>query len=232
MFKNKLFFWIIALVILILLCKEKGFSAPCYGTHLPREKHFIIGIQNHIIFRRNLENDFGKLRSIQNFLLLSYGFKDWLSIDLKGGAGYIKQHSLDMQEVDYSTGFAGGYGFRLRLYDYRNFRVVLGFQHISVHPKKTSLNGTKNQAILDDWQGSFLVSYDISKITPYLGLKYSRIDYIHKQDGQRKRRMSDLTKTIGLVLGMDFNIDKNIWLNLEGQILDVKAYAVSLNYKF
>ncbi|MCX7661241.1 MAG: hypothetical protein N2Z79_00985, partial [Candidatus Omnitrophica bacterium] len=218
--------------LFLLSYNKKVFSAPCYGTRLPKEKTFMIGTQSHIIFKRKLEKDYGKLRSMQNFLLLSYGLKEWFSLDLKGGAGYVKQHPLDTSEIDYSTGFAGGYGFRLKLYDKDNKRAVLGFQHISVHPKKSSFSDKKNQAILDDWQGSFLVSYDILKITPYLGMKYSRMDYIHKEDGQRKRKMSDLTKMLGLVLGLDFNLDKQSWLNLETQLLDVKALAVSINYNF
>lgn len=232
MLRYKIIVLIMVFSFILLYNQETVFSAPCYGTHLPKEKSFVIGIQNHTILKRNLERDYGKLRSIQNFVLLSHGIKNWFSLDLKGGAGYIKQRPLDIQELDYSTGFAGGYGFRLKLYDKNKKRVVLGFQHISVHPKKNSFGGIKNQAILDDWQGSFLVSYDILRMSPYLGLKCSRMDYIHKENGNRKRKMSDLTKVLGLVLGFDFNIDENNWLNLEAQLLDGKALAVSINHNF
>ncbi|MCM8792001.1 MAG: hypothetical protein NC826_02480 [Candidatus Omnitrophica bacterium] len=218
--------------LFILLSPKDSFCAPCYGTRLPQKNGFVIGIQNHTVFRRKLEKDYGKLRSMQNFILLSYGLKDWFSLDLKGGAGYIKQHPLNNAEIDYSTGFAGGYGFRLKLYDQNNKRLVFGFQHISVHPKKSYFDGIKNQAILDDWQGSFLASYDILKITPYLGFKYSRMDYIHKENNQRKRKMSDLTKIFGLVVGLDYNIDQHNWFNLEVQFFDSKTCAFSVNHSF
>jgi len=231
MFKNKISILIIITMFILLPLKEAN-SSPCYGTHMPKEKKFIVGIQNHTIFKRYLEDDFGKLRSLQNFILLSYGLSDWFSLDLKGGAGYIKQHPLSNDELDYSTGFAGGYGFRIKFYDKEKIKMVLGFQHISVHPKSSSQDNQKNQAILDDWQGSFLLSYDFKRISPYLGTKLSRMDYIHKQEGARKRKMSDLTKSMGLVLGMDFNIDKRSYLNLEAQLLDVEALAVSINYDF
>lgn len=208
------------------------YAAPCYGTKMPQKKEVFSGIQTHSLFKRYLEGGFGKLRSTQHFLLLSYGVFDWFSIDLKGGAGNIKQHPAGSDEVDYTSNFAGGYGFRLRIYDKENIKMVFGFQHISVHPQSTHIGDAKNQAILDDWQWSLLASYSFKKITPYLGTKWSRIDYIHKEADTRKRKMSDLTKDIGLVLGFDFSLNERTWLNLEGQFFDSGALAVSINYSF
>ena len=188
-----------------------------------------------------------KTRSLQNFLLISYGVYDWLCVDLKGGAGNIKQHPVGSDEVDYSSNFAGGYGFRLKLYDGKKIKTVFGFQHISIHPKSIHLGTVKNMAILDDWQVSLLVSYDFSrksgippsikqwagkKATPYLGTRWSRIDYIHRALDSRKRKMSDLTKSIGFVFGLDLPVTKKAWLNLEGQLFDSEAVAFSLNFSF
>jgi len=224
-----------------------GYAAPCYGTKMPQKKEFFTGLQTHAIFKRYLEDEYGKTRSFQNFLLISYGVYDWLCVDLKGGAGNIKQHPVGSDEVDYSSNFAGGYGFRLKLYDGKKIKTVFGFQHISIHPKSTHLGTVKNMAILDDWQVSLLVSYDFSrksgippsikqwageKATPYLGTRWSRIDYIHTALDSRKRKMSDLTKSIGFVFGLDLPVTKNAWLNLEGQLFDSEAVAFSLNFSF
>ncbi|MBM3255840.1 MAG: hypothetical protein FJZ08_06020 [Candidatus Omnitrophica bacterium] len=199
---------------------------------MPKEKQFFIGAQTHIILKRYLESEFGKLRSSQHFFLLSLGLSDWFCVDLKGGAGNIKQRPTDSSEIDYSSSFAGGYGFRLKLYEEDKLKMVLGFQHISVHPKKTRLGDTKHRAILDDWQASFLVSRQLSRVTPYLGLKWSRVDYIHKIEDSRKRRMSDLTKDLGMVAGLDLAFNDKAWINLEGQLFDTQAVSVSLNYSF
>ena len=207
-------------------------AAPCYGTRMPKKKSLFCGFQTHSIINRYLENQQGELRSMQHFLLISYGVFDWFSIDLKGGAGNIKQHPAGSDEVDYSSSFNGGYGFRLKLYDKDNTKAVFGFQHISVHPRKTRLNGTKHTAVLDDWQVSFLVSRKILKFTPFLGAKWSRVDYIHWVEEDRKRTMSDLTKDLGMVLGLDFDINEKIWLNLEGQFFDTEAVALSINFSF
>lgn len=207
-------------------------AAPCYGTKLPPKGKFFGGLQTHIIFNRYLEESRGELRSTQHFFQLSWGLLDWFTIDLKGGAGNLKQNPSTRDEIDYNSSFAGGYGFRLKLFDTEKTRLVFGFQHISVHPRSVQLEDTKNKAVLDDWQTSLLASYDFKKFTPYLGVKLSRVDYIHWVEEDRKREMSDLTKTLGLVSGLDIPLSKNTWLNLEGQFLDSEAMAFSVNFAF
>jgi len=222
----------ILIFVFLLQVSISANSAPCYGTKMPQERQFFTGLGNHTLFKRYLEDDYGKLRSTQSFLLLSYGIFDWLSIDLKGGAGDMHQRPVDSSEIDYSTGFAGGYGFRLRLLDKKNTQVIFGFQHISVHPKRTYVSGVKNKAVLDDWQVSLLASYDLKIFTPYIGTRWSRVDYIHWVDDNRKRVMSDLGKSIGLVFGFDVPFTQKIWLNLEGSSLDSDSFSGSLNYGF
>ncbi len=234
----KLMFWPLVVCSLVIVCNlvlgawNFIYAAPCYGTKMPEKKKLFMGLQTHTIFKRYLEDNQGKLRSFQNFLLISYGVYDWLSIDLKGGAGYIRQHPVGASEVRYETNFAGGYGFRLKLFEKNNIKSVFGFQHISVHPDSAYVGAVKNKAILDDWQTSLLVSYDFKKIAPYIGTRWSRVDYIHAQDGNRKRVMSDFGKSAGFIFGLDLPLAKNSWLNFEGQLFDSEAAAFSVNYSF
>lgn len=208
------------------------YAAPCYGTKMPAKKELFGGLQTHAVFKSYLEDEYGKQRSTQHFFLLSYGVFDWLSVDLKGGAGYIKQHPVGSDEIDYPTRLTGGYGFRLKLYDEEKNKVVFGFQHTSIHPRRVYLNGTKHKAVLDDWQFSLLFSRQFLKVTPYLGAKWSRMDYIHWVGGNRKREKSDLTKSTGLVFGFDLPFGERTWLNLEGQLFDNEAFAFSMNFNF
>jgi hypothetical protein len=208
------------------------YAAPCYGTKLPRQKKIFSGLQTHVIKKRHLEHDAGNLRSTQHFLLLSYGILDWLSLDLKGGFGDIKRRPFQGDSLNYPSFLAGGYGLRFRFYDFKNTKMVFGFQHISVHPDTISIGTGKNKAVLDDWQFSLLASTVFKKITPYSGLKWSRTDYIHWVDNQRERVKSDLTESIGLVCGLDFEITEKIWLNLESQVLGSTAFSCSVNYSF
>jgi hypothetical protein len=207
------------------------YAAPCYGTKMPKKKECYLGLQSHAIFKRYLEHEAGKLRSQQEFFLLSYGIYDWLSVDLKGGAGNIKLHPDAGNELDYATYMGGGYGFRLKLFDAKNTKWVFGFQHVSIHPKTVFLGTTKHKAVLDDWQFSTLASYNFNKITPYLGTRWSRADYIHWTNGERDRVKSDLTKSFGLIVGFDLAITQRVWLNLEGQFFDSEALAFSLHYR-
>ena len=219
-------------IILFFCFHSASLAAPCYGTKLPGQGEFFGGFETHSILKRDLEADYGRLRSTQHFFRISYGVWDWLSLDLKGGAGNLKQHPKGSDEIDYNSSFAGGYGFRIKFCDWERVKMVIGFQHISVHPKSVHLDGVKQSSILDDWQVSFLASYDFSKITPYLGVKLSRVDYIHWVEEDRKRRMSNLTKSTGLVCGLDIILTEKTWFNLEGQFLDGQALACSFNFKF
>lgn len=222
----------IVLFILFSVCAiTSSYAAPCYGSKMPKQKEFFLGLQNHTIFKRYLKDEYGKLRSTQDFLLLSYGIFERLSIDLKGGVGNIRQHPLGSDEIDYPSFLGGGYGFRLNACEAGNLKMVFGFQHISVHPHTVFLGNVKHKAVLDGWQLSFLVSRGFKKITPYIGAKWSRVDYIHWVNGERKREKSDLTKGVGLFLGLDLPLTQKIWLNLEAQFQDTEAVAFSVNYK-
>jgi len=207
-------------------------AAPCYGTRMPDKEKFFSGIQNYTVLNRYLKDHNGKMRSVQNFILISYGLFDWLSIDLKGAAGNVRQHPEGEDEIDYSTYLGGGYGFRIKILEENNTKMVFGFQHISIHPHTTHIAGKKNKAVLDDWQFSFLASRQFSLFTPYLGTRWSRMDYIHWVNNERSRKKSDLTKNIGLIVGVDIPLGERVWFNIEGNFFDVEAFATSLNFQF
>ena len=114
----------------------------------------------------------------------------------------------------------------------KGIKAVCGFQQISAHPRSIRVQGVKNEAILDDWQTSFLVSKHFSSLTPYLGAKFFRVDYIHREDGTRKRRMSDLTKCWSAVAGVDVPLWDCVYLNCEANFFNEKAASVSIVYPF
>jgi len=220
------------LVSVFSLILTNAYSAPCYGTRLPGKNKVDMGLQNYTILKRYEKDGQGNFKSTQNFLLLSYGVFDWLSIDLKGGEGDINEHPTGMSKIAYDASFAGGYGFRVKFFDEKKIKAVFGFQHISVHPYSTPQEGSKHKAVLDDWQVSLLGSYSFKLCTPYLGTRWSRVDYIHWTDGERNRVNSDSGKSIGLITGIDIPLNKQIWLNAEGQFFDSSAFALSINYSF
>lgn len=219
---------VLALMGMVNLCE----AAPSYGTKMPEKKQLYFGGQSYSVQQRDLEGDNGEISSLQHFLLISYGVTDWFSLDLKGGAGDTHQTPDGGDEISYPAYMAGGYGFRIRLYEDEATRLVFGFQHISAHPYSVFVGNVKHKAVIDDWQFSFLVSRDFQGITPYLGTRWSRMDYIHWREDDRKRVQSDLTKSAGLLVGVDVPVNEKVWLNFEGQFLDARAVAASLNFHF
>jgi len=223
---------IILCILLSLFFATELYAAPCYGTKLPEKHRFFANLEYYSLYNRYLEQGSGKMRSQQEFYGMSFGVFDWLSIDLKAGAGNIKQRPENSQEIRYETSFAGGYGLRAKFFDNDKIKGVLGFQHISVHPKSTHVNGVKNKAILDDWQWSLLGSYSFKNLTPYLGTRWSRVDYIHWVGEDRKRIMSEYGKSFGLIYGIDIPLTQKLWINIEGSSFDSDALAASINYSF
>ncbi len=228
---NRLFALILLLAPLIVQVSS-SYAAPCYGTKMPVKGEFFSGLEAYLLFERDLEQDQGKMQSNQSFLLISYGIFDWLSLDLKVGVGGLKRYDAADDNIDYSARFDGGYGFRVKLYEKEKALFVGGFQHISVHPFTVRLNNKKYKAVLDDWQFSLLGSYDFSYITPYIGTRLSRTDYINWIDNKRKRYMSDPEKCVGLITGANIPVAEKMWLNIEASFFDSEAMAVSLNAKF
>lgn len=219
-------------LILLVCLVGPAQAAPSYGTKMPRQKQFHFGGQTYDVQQRDLEGDNGKIKSLQHFLLISYGLADWLSLDLKGGAGDTHQKPDAGDDISYPAYLAGGYGFRLRFYQDESAKVVFGFQHISVHPYSVFIGNVKHKDVIDDWQFSLLVSQGFHYVTPYMGTRWSRMDYIHWVEDDRNRVKSDPDESIGLIVGTDVFLKENVWVNLEAQFMDVQALAASLNFHF
>lgn len=230
---RKCFLSLLFLFSMIMMLPE-GYTAPCYGTRMPEKDQWVMGFQTYSLLNRHLEAEYGEVRSFQNFYLLTYGLREWFSVDLKCGTGNIKQRPRNTSEMDYTTAFAGGYGFRVKLYENedKGMKAVCGFQHISVHPRGIEIEGVEHRSILDDWQASFLLSKKLGRITPYAGTKLSRVDYIHWVGQDRKRRMSDLTRSWGAVAGADIPLNDRTYVNIEGHAFDEEAFALSVIYEF
>ncbi len=208
-------------------------AAPCYGTHMPNTGKWTIGAQTHIIDNRQLQKDYGKVSSRQYFYQMSYGVFSWLCLDGKIGIGDITHRYSGGNKVTYLYNFAGGYGFRLKPYrdDVRKVEVACGFQHISVHPDTKIIDGVTNYVILDDWQGSIIASKGLGPVTPYIGTRLTRLDLIHRIKGDgRKRKKSDVD--FGAVAGVDFNISKSSYLNLEARFIHETSFNFGFTHNF
>ena len=225
---------ILSVTIFFIFSVQLSQGAPCYGPNMPQKGKWDVGVQTNILLEREMEKkyEYGDVKSEQYFLTGSFGVTDWFSLDGKIGAGDVKHKPGVGDEINYDTNFAGAYGFRTRVFQSQNNNVnaILGFQHISVHPDDQTVNNEKNEIILDDWQLSALVSKRLNNFVPYFGTKVSRLDLIHKIDGERKRKKCE--DNFGLVIGSDIFIKEKLRLNLEGRFIDEEAITAGLVTEF
>lgn len=221
------------MVILAVVYSGVSYAAPCYGTHMPKEKQWILGLQGDFLVDRNLDHDQGGTRGNKYFLTCSFGVFDWICFDGKIGAGDVVWHNADPGNLNYNTGFAGAYGFRIKGYENKDLGVktVAGFQHISVHPRSTCPASDKHRVIIDDWQGSVLISKDIGSFVPYFGARYGTVDFIKwVNDHDRQRIKSE--KKIGAVIGLDYLVSENTKLNIEGDFMDGEELSIGISRDF
>ena len=226
---------VLVFVFLSVLALGQVQAAPCYGTKMPEQWQWFWGTEVNYVFQRDLERDLGDFRSGQSFITGTLGITDWFCFDGAVGAGFIGYDPMDSTEISFDTGFAGKYGFRIKVYDREDnpFKAVFGFQHISVHPKRKIVNNVKREVIFDDWQASLIASYnDWGRFVPYVGGKVSRGDIIERQDSVRDRRKSNNDVDFGAVGGCNFFITDEWWLTLEGRYFDEEAASFSVTHSF
>lgn len=210
-------------------------AAPSNGTRLPPRMKVELGYEYNVLFKRPLDRSYGDLRSRNHFYTASFGALDWLSLDGKIGIGDVMQKGGEhLPKLEYDTGFAGGYGFRVKAFDYRRWelRAIVGFQHISVHPQDRSAGGDKYESFLDDWQISGLVAKDFKYVTVYVGMKGSDCEIVYKLNKHdKKRRFSE--RHIGLINGLEvYMFDNKARINAEARFFDETAFSTSVSYLF
>jgi hypothetical protein len=224
---------VLLLVLSITLFPCSTIAAPTDGTEMPYKNKFITGYQNNSIFKHDLAESYGSVRSIQNYYTLSFGVFDWLALDGKIGFGDVREKGGNRPKIMHDIGFAGGYGCRFRVLDDKinKVLVVTGFEHTSTHPQSKKIYGNKYEAIYEDWQGSLVASKEIGRFTPFAGAKISYGNLIQKTNNiDRKNRPP--AYYAGVVVGCSVRITKNTFLSVEGHFIDETSLSSGFYYKF
>jgi len=222
-------------VCVCILQPEESRGAPSNGTRIPPGGRAEAGYEYSVIYKRPLKYSYGNLASQNHFYVVSLGLFGWLSLDGKIGIGDMTlKASSHLPKLEFNTGFAGGYGFRIKAYEKKEWdlKAILGFQHISVHPEERSAGNDKYETFLDDWQVSGLVSKKFKFLTPYVGMKGSDCEMVYKiNKHDKKRRFSEYH--IGLITGLDFYFfEDKLRANVEGRFFDETALSTSITYLF
>ncbi len=212
---------------------QRLYSAPTHGPDMPEKGKINMGYQSNIVFKHRLSDSYGKIKSTQHFLDLSYGVYDWFSFDGKLGVGDVTHDGASFGKVDYGYSFAGGYGFRIKLMDNAKYKTkaALGFHHISIHAQDKIIDGDKYESFLDDWQTDLTVSRNFGKIDPFIGVKASKFDMVYNiNHGGRKRRPPKYWT--GVVAGCGIDLREDIAIMLEGHFIDETSFSSGIYYKY
>ena len=224
---------IIMAISILALFAPRAYSAPAYGTDTPEKGRISMGYQCNLVFKHRLSGDHGKIRSYQHFVDVSYKVLDWFTFDGKLGVGDLKQGGGELPDVDYGTGFAGGYGFRILLLDSAKQKagLIFGFHHISVHPTDQNTGGNKYETFLDDWQFDLIGSKKFGKFEPFFGGKASKFDLGYRVNHGERQRISPKYYG-GLIAGFGFDLRDDLTLKVEGHVIDEDSLSAGLYYKY
>lgn len=223
----------ILIILLFSAVTNRIHAAPAYGTDMPKKNNIIMGYQTNLLFKHRFKNSQGGIKSAQDFLDISYGVYDWFSFDGKLGVGNTFQDGGDFPVLHYGASFAGGYGFRILLFENSEYKTkaVFGFHHISVHPADAYKDGNKTETFLDDWQFDLLGSKKIAFLNPYIGFKAAEFNQGYRVNrGDKKRKFPRYHG--GTITGCNVKFKKDIFLNIEGRFIDETALNCGIYYSF
>lgn len=229
------------IVIISILCAVLfvGFlgdlsAAPSNGTRFPAGGKVEVGYEYNAMFKSPLSHSFGDLKTQDHFYTMSFGICDMLVLDGAAGLGDVTEKNGKLPQLDYNTGFAGGYGFRVKAFENKQWglRAIVGGQHICVHPQARSIANDKYEAILDDWQVSGIVAKDFKSITAYAGIKGSDCQLIYRLNKHDRKRVS-ADSHIGLITGAEvYLFDRKARIGVEGRFFDETAFTTSASWLF
>lgn len=214
----------------ILTAAQAALAAPSYGPDMPGKKQWDAGYEQYVIFKKNCNRSVRHLRSIQYYANMSFGINKLVCIDGKLGIGNISYRPENKERLDMNTGFAGGYGLRVKCYDSNDLKVVCAFHHISVHPEKRSVNDDQYKLINDDWELTGIISKKLGRFNAYCGPKFS-YNYVSKAENDYSKRIKP-KNYIGVLAGLDFNLNEKLRFNTEAGFGNETSMSAGFNYRF
>ncbi|MDD5422962.1 MAG: hypothetical protein PHT32_06055 [Candidatus Omnitrophica bacterium] len=229
-----------AKISLLVIAFSLGFlqtlqAVPSNGTRFPPARNVEFGYEYDTMFKRPLNHSHGDLRNQDHFFTVSFGAFDWLSLDGKIGMGDVSLHdSANLPKLDFNAGFTGGYGFRIRAFEHKKLgvRLIVGGQHISVHPPERSIDNDKYKSCLDDWQITGIVAKDFKHFTVYAGMKGSDCQLVYKINNDNQKRLYSKNH-VGMISGLEIYLfDNKLRLGAEGRFFDETAFSTSVSYLF
>lgn len=190
----------------------------------------------------------------------SYGVLDNLDIYVKLGTADFKRKSThrtrysatdwddDTAKLKGENALAYGIGMKGK-YDFENNWIIgcdiqyLGHKNnlkgtdtwiTRDDPNRTGVDTLEGKATFQEWHIAPYIAKKIGNFVPYLGVRYSDLRQNYKEveeDGDSKIKFK-ADDNVGVFVGTDYKIGKNVSLNLEGRFIDETAISLGTTYKF
>lgn len=207
------------------------YAVPIKGPYFLKNRQFEAGFESNIVLRRDIDDIATKIKSSQFFYCMSYGLFDWLNIEGKFGTGDVAGDQYSSQKFYYNYNWGGGYGLRIKAYENKKVKFILGCHHISIHPDANKNTDSRtHKAILDETQFDATAGLKGERFSPYLGVKAGLCRLIRRIDTERATLRSE--ENYGFALGFDYMLKNNLRLNAESRFVDEYALTCGLNYIF
>lgn len=211
---------------------NSAIAISTFGTLMPKDGQYQGGGRADLIFDKKVK-DYDSAKATAYLYKASFGLADWFCLDATIGLGNVRAELINEKKLRYPFNFAGGYGWRARIYQNKKYGIdwLFGFQHLCIHPQNQWHKGKKREIIWDEWQFSTILSKRIWNLMPYCGMKWSYTYLVNKVDGDRHRRLSN-GSSIGLVVGTDVSMNDYIYLNAEGRFFDETALNAGFTIRY
>jgi len=247
--------WILGLVALFTfgLCSS-ALAIIGSPSSMPEKGKFIVGVEHTAITnwdadyysqQHGMRGCMKHMASNAEYITLSYGILDRLSIKAKvGGQDYRdKDDKLVSAEFDY--GFAWGIGIKYLALEEKKtgLKLALGSQYAEAHPKDATAGNDWRAIDLDViyWDVSCALGRDfeipkLHKLTPYIGVKYAEtkadVTRYDPTTGVDYNYHVAAKHNLGYFTGVDVNFTERLFANLEGGWGHQESITIGLNYRF
>jgi hypothetical protein len=165
-----------------------------------------------------------------------YGLTDWLSIYAKVGWAYLRVEdgtSLDGAN-DFGSNLLLGAQLKSRLWQNakKNWEWNGSIQYLWVGaPHRRN----KNQGEWQEWQVATTTARAFGRLKPYVGVKYSLVDFDFKVRKSGETIQSGTYKQegrVGPVLGTDYLVGEDVIVNVESAYIDGAEVTVAVAHAF
>ena len=147
--------------------------------------------------------------------------------------GSVRFKRADGVTLDFPAGFAGGYGFRYLLREPQaKQQFIAGFQHISCHPYKDTVNDINYRVIWDEWQGTFILRQAWGKISVYAGPQYTALQLKYKENDVKNGRRLKADNSWGGCVGAEYRWSDRAAVNMGLRGGAESGFDLGLRYSF